>query len=57
MYYVLCTAHTKPEYVAQICVRITEVVHADLGRHVVSVELLPKIRELDGVLDEDCVMF
>ena len=56
--YVMCTGHTKSEYIALVSARITEVVHTDVARHrhVVSVELLSKIRELDGVLDEDCVM-
>ena len=50
------TVFTKPEYVALPSLWITEVVQTYLARHVVTVEPLPKIGELDGVLDEDRVV-
>ena len=47
---------TQFENVAELGFWISKVEEAETVRHIVAVEPLAKIREFDGVLDEDCVM-
>ena len=47
---------TQLEYVAQPGFTISEDIETDMVWHVVAVEPFAKVREPDGVLDEDSVM-